>query len=199
MNEIPIALPNTLTPEEWRCLAEFKRRAAELRAAKVFSTRDVLKASISVSEGDGFKVDVTGLPDEDALRSLLVTFRLFFLNDEPSNFRRVVNILTKHTKHDALRVYLGQLRDRWKGALFRSAMFLHLDDGVVDAERILDVWLNAHYFHGDQEKEQALEALKASLTPDLIRYMLVDAVVERSRVVFTLHSMLENLECPPAA
>lgn len=171
MNEIQVPLPNTLTPEEWRCLAQFKRRASELRSAKMFSTGEVLRASVSVTEADGFKVTVTGLPDEDALRSLLVTFRLFFLNDEPTNFRRVVNILAKHTEHEVLRAYLGHLRERWKGALFRSAMFLHFDEGVVDAERILDVWLNAHYFHGDQEKEQALEALKVSLTPELIKYM----------------------------
>ncbi len=141
MNEIQVPLPDSLTPEEWRCLAQFKRRALELKSAKMLSRGEVMRASLSVTEADGFKVEVTGLPDEDALRSLLVTFRLFFLNDEPTNFRRVVNILTKHTEHEALRAYLGHLRERWKGALFTSAMFLHFNEGVVDAERILDVWL----------------------------------------------------------
>lgn len=48
------------------------------------------------------------MPDEEPLRALLLTFRLFWANDEPSNFLRVSNILKRHiAKVDARGVIDG--------------------------------------------------------------------------------------------
>jgi hypothetical protein len=193
-----VSLPNTLSAEEWRCLAQFKRRVVELRGAQVFAAGTTPRAHVESNDEVGFRVSVSGMPEEEAWRSLLLTFRFFCSQNEPAHFHRVVNILRRHSTHDELRVYLGHLNDRWKGALFRSAMFLHFGNGVVDAERILDLWLNAHYFHSDEEKQQELDALLSALTPDLTKYMLVDAVMERSRVVLMLGAMLDHLDCQPS-
>src|SRR5690348_6233896 len=122
MNEIQVALPNTLSAEEWRCLAQFKRRVTELRGASMFAAGIAPRAHVEANDEVGFRVTVSGMPEEDAWRSLLLTFRFFHSPNEPSHFHRVVKILSRHTEHQELRVYLGHLTNRWNGALFNSAM-----------------------------------------------------------------------------
>jgi hypothetical protein len=134
------------------------------------------------------------MPDEDDWRSLLMTFRFFWQAKEPSHFGRVVNIIAKHTGDSEVHAYHERLRQMWKSALFRGAMFLHTSDGVVDADAILDLWLNSHYFHSDEEKERTLNRLSSVVKTDFVRYMLVDAVLARSRVLFMLGDLIDQLD-----
>ena len=140
--------------------------------------------------------EVEGIPEEESLCPLLMSFRFFFGNDEPSNLNRVLNILGRHCRDDRLDAILGSLRLRWKHALFQNAMQLSFNGKPLSAARILDLWLNAHYFHSDPAKRETLETVSRMLTPQFLKYMLVEAVIEGSRIVFSTYEMLRELEVP---
>jgi hypothetical protein len=192
MSDVVVSLPDSLSAAEWRCVSEFQRRVAELRSARALG--DPPPAfRMEMKQASGLNVTVSGLPDEDAWRSLLMTFRFFNSKKEPAHFPRIVNILSKHCRHEELQRYMDFLRTRWRDALFSGAMFLRMKPGLVDAEKVLDLWINADYFHSDACKQAALDDLKEAVTPELAKYMLVNAVRERSRYVLMLGTTLERV------
>jgi hypothetical protein len=89
--------------------------------------------------------------------ALLLTFRHFWANDEPSNFRRLLNIVARHAPE--ARALVDGLRTKWNQALFGGIMFISFNDENLTANTLFDLWLNAHYFHNDQAKQQALDRL----------------------------------------
>jgi hypothetical protein len=195
LNTTRVRIPDTLTTDEWRCIAEFKRRAVELASASLWRS-PLGNAKVSLTKEKGFTCEIGALPDEESFRSLLLSFRFFFGNDEPSNLNRVLNILGAHCHDDRLRPELSRLRVRWKHALFRNGLQMRFNGKPLSASRILDLWLNAHYFHSDPEKRRMLETVSRMLTPQFLKFMLVNAVVESSAVVLSTYGMLKDLEIP---
>ena len=55
-------------------------------------------------------------PDEEDLRSFLLTFRQFVSEQEPVFLNRIYNLCHKHITSDELRNYLVKSREIWKNA-----------------------------------------------------------------------------------
>jgi hypothetical protein len=199
-DEILVKIDAPLTSDEWRCIREFKRRAAELAENSFLKQGFPLKVEfVSSKPGEPFTCTVGPQPPEEALRSLLLTFRLFWANDEPSNFLRILNIIGRHSSEPKLRQYLELLRSAWNEPLFHSVMTLTLGARAITANLVFDLWLNAHYFHSDPDKQQELERLSQALAPEFMKFLLVNAVTNCARVVLMLEESLRDLEPPHAA
>lgn len=160
----------SLSAEDWKCIREFKRRAAELLGCGLVKDGYDLSASMNWSIEKGFSCETKALPDEEPFRALLMTFRFFWAKKEPSNFIRVLSIIRRHSGNPTLHQLVDGLRVRWKQSLFGGLMFVHINEKPLTADHLLDLWLNSHYFHGDDEKRAALESISKMLSPELVKY-----------------------------
>jgi hypothetical protein len=113
---LEIKISDKLTDNEWRNIEIFKKKAAELRETAILEQGSNIRTSIKYERGKGLQIS-SALPREDYLKPLFMAFRFFFLNDEPSNFYRVVNILKKYTRNEHLNKRMDRLKDQWSGAL----------------------------------------------------------------------------------
>jgi hypothetical protein len=129
--------------------------------------------------------------------ALLLTFRHFWANDEPSNFRRLLNIVARHAPE--ARALVDGLRTKWNQALFGGIMFISFNDENLTANTLFDLWLNAHYFHNDQAKQQALDRLSAMMSPDFVKFLLANAVTEGCKAILLLNHALHDLNDPETA
>lgn len=77
-----------------------------------------LGANMSWKAGEPSSCTVQAMPAEEPLRALLLTFRLFLANDEPSNFLRVLKTLKRHIAQADAREVIDGLKTRWNQALF---------------------------------------------------------------------------------
>jgi hypothetical protein len=194
--EVVVHISNQLSAGEWECIDRFKARVRDLIATEIVSAEGHgISANINYKQNRGLSSTVV-LPKEDLLRSLFLAFRFFYLNDEPSNFFRVANIVKQHAADPDINRFVDAQKQRWKDAVFGGAMCISVNDQKITVNLLLDLWFNAHYFHSNRTKEQKLKDLTDSLGADFCRYMLVDAVLEASKAVFRLYDALKTCERP---
>lgn len=186
-------------PGDWRCIREFKRRAAELAENSLIRSGQRIAATLTWRAGEGLVARADSLPPEEPFRALLLTFRLFWAKDESSNFLRVLNIMGRHTDHPLVCQFVDSLRSRWKQALFGGAMLMSTDGRPITADLIFDLWLNSHYFHTDATKQKDLESLAGMLSDDFLKFMLADAVTRCCEAVLALYNAIRELKVPEAA
>jgi len=198
-DEMVVAFDAPPTPEEWHSIREFRRRAVELAENSLLKNGYALRAKISWKADEGFSCIVESIPPEEPFRSLLLTFRLFWANDEASNFVRVLNIIGRYSGQPAVRQFLDALRSEWKQALFSGTMLMSFNNKSITADMVFDLWLNAHYFHSDPKKKEELEKLSKMLSPELMKFMLANAVTQCCRAILALHYAVQSLDSPEAA
>ncbi len=196
-DEVVARLETEPSDDEWRGIRTFRLRADELCKSSLVSEGYELSANMSWKAGEPPQFTVSALPAEEPFRSLLLTFRHFVANDEPSNFLRVLNIVARHAPE--ARAFLEGLRDRWNQALFGGLMNISVSGKLLTASHIFDLWLNSHYFHNDEAKKQELERLSNMFTSDFVKFLLANAVTECSRAVMQLSYALSKLTNPKAA
>ena len=199
MPEIVVTLSTKPSVEEWRCVREFKRRIREIAENSLLKSGYALKANMSWKAGEAPSFTVSAIPPEEPFRALLLTFRLFWANDEPSNFLRVLNILSRHIAQSNARDVLDGLKTRWNQALFGGVMFMSFNGKELTSNTVFDLWLNAHYFHSDSEKQEQLERLSKMLSPEFVKFLLANAVTECCKVILVLDHALQNLSVPEPA
>jgi len=86
----------------------------------------------------------------------------------------------------ALKVFNKQ----WESSLFANVLQIKLNNKPVTSGLLLDLWFNAHYFHSDDEKEKALFELKAAFSEGFAKYMLLDSILEATKVILKVHEGL---------
>ena len=190
-HDIPIK--NSLTEQELASIRLFLKKAKELHSTHIVSGAESgisLNVASKLGKPPQFRVV---LPSEDYLRSFYMAFRFFYLEKERSNFLKIANVIKQRTDDQFARQYVDRLKDMWSGALAAKTMRIHLNGKQITPSFLMDLWFNAHYFHSDGEKEQALSSLIGMLTTDVCRFMLADAVYEASKAVFLLAKALARL------
>lgn len=192
--EIIALLVTKPSQDEWRCIHTFRLRAAELSKNSLIQSGYDLSANFSWEADKQPSFTVKAAPPEEPFRSLLLTFRHFWAKEEPSNFLRVLKIAKRHAP-DA-REFVDALKTQWNNALFGGLMDMSFNNSPVTADRIFDLWLNAHYFHNDQIKRQELERLSRLLSSDFMKFLLATAVTECCKSIFTLNHTLRKLNDP---
>ncbi|MHB1004253.1 MAG: hypothetical protein ACYC3S_01265 [Chloroflexota bacterium] len=98
-------------------------------------------------------------PDEDDLRALLTHIRPFMMERESIYLNRIYNLCHLRLTSDELKGYLIESRKRWLAAFKRGGFGLQVDDKEYTPELVMDLWINGHFFHNDEEKLRALQKL----------------------------------------
>jgi len=109
---------------------------------------------------EGFSVKVE-VPPRLEIATLLHCLRPFILSDEPASFDRVSGLVARECKGEAVRRFLGALRDRYAGRLLQEQIQVLSNDVLINSEKTLNLWLNSHGYHRDRDKTRELIARNA--------------------------------------
>ncbi|MCC6617391.1 MAG: hypothetical protein IT320_28210 [Anaerolineae bacterium] len=113
-------------------------------------------------------------PDEDDLKSFLLTFRHFVMKDEPTYFYNVVNTASKCLKLENRdrRSLLSKARDEWQRADVGLEKFI-VDRQHLKANYVLDLYINGKYFHNDPDLADRLKDFEIlPIRLDKMRFLL---------------------------
>lgn len=190
---VELVISHALSNDDWSVLAAFCIKARRLIATKLVADEaSSITAKFRYEKELGISFEAT-LPPEEQVAEYLMAFRFFYLQDEPTNFHKVLRIMGKHAQQPEVTQALKLLRTKWQNALFQSAINLSLNDRPITTSRILDLWFNAHYFHSDSIKTEALKELNEVFTEGFSKYMLLDSTYNASKVVFTVYRGLQGI------
>lgn len=120
---------------------------------------------------------------EAEFERLALRFRPFFLNDEPTRFLSVINLLGR--MNEDLRPVVASFQERWKKAVFWHRLSLTVSTpGVsVDADELIRVGFYSRYFHLNRESRKKARLYEEALGRDRYWIALVSSVWQRSVVV----------------
>jgi hypothetical protein len=133
----------------------------------------------------------------DALRSMSMSFRQLWMQDEDAQFHRIHRILRQAVKPSSdgtdVVAVLDELGRRHRQAR-REVMMKHVwvDDPVgvpkqtFDAERVINDWLYGGQFHSDPEAAARVQ----SWSPVAYEWSLIKALQEVIGVLFELHLLV---------
>lgn len=114
-------------------------------------------------------------PDEEALRSFLLTFRQFISKTESIHFTNVCDTayqLLKPEYHDK-RTFINDARVAWQKSLDGFGQ-MKIDRVVLHPEDILDMYINGRYFHNDPDyADQLKEWGKYPIRLDKMQFFFV--------------------------
>jgi hypothetical protein len=128
-------------------------------------------------------------PDEEDLRSYLMTFRQFIMENEPVFVNRVHRAAKREIRSDQLQEALAKAMAEYRAARTQGSVQMTVDGVSPEPWVILDLWLNGHYFHSDKRKAEELERLVAVQGP-LSKHVALDLVVETSRYLIALANVI---------
>lgn len=164
------------------------------RTTELFTTR--LARSEGLESSFSIKFDQTGSrfsisnPDEEDLRSYLLTYRQFISNNEPIFLDKVHNTLWQEIDAATeLQAELAKAQKFWRQQCRHGMMALSIDGQPFPPELLQDLYINGHYFHNDNRKKMTLEAL-TGLGPLLARHGFLDQIVVGSRYIGFLRSVV---------
>lgn len=161
----------------------FVRRVEELGRSKMVKEEMGYNFSLNYNQMSSLTVRLDE-PDEEALRSFLLTFRQFISPKEPVYINQIYNLCHKHLKaNNEIRDHLAESRKVWARALKTGAVELEFNEAKLSPEDVADLWLNGHYFHNDALKYERLENMLAGFGSPLIRAHFHQFLIEGARVI----------------
>ena len=160
----------------------YKSKVDELENCKLIKAGFSASVQLDFDRARGIQWSLRE-PEEDDLRSYLLTFRQFTLDHEPVFLSKIFNLCEKYISDDFLKENLRAARQDWKRIQKDLGMTLVLGGQEFTPEHVMDLWVNGFYFHSDEEKRKTLIALLPHVK-SLVRGLFLIYLVDASRIVF---------------
>lgn len=160
----------------------YVRRVEELLSTRLVTSGD-LRTSMNMraSIDEPMQLSVHQ-PDEEALRSFLLTFRQFVSDKEPVFVRRIANLLWQRLSGDEVREHLARARGRYGQSLSAGSLKFVADTHHFTPDEALDLWINGRYFHNDHRKAATLDTLDP-MSAIFVRQVFLEVLVEATRYI----------------
>lgn len=193
MTIMKIDLDVAYEEEELSALRSFHERMNHLNSCSLMQAgRASIRANMKVSAAGGVSLEVT-LPAEAEVAECLMRFRFFYLKKEPTNFLKILGIVRRRARGESVHELVAILSDQWRNSLFKNGASLRMGKRKISADYVLDLWFNAHYFHGDQKKSVELDRLNSVLSEDFSKYLMLDCVYNAIDVMQRFHAGMAGL------
>lgn len=130
-------------------------------------------------------------PEEDLLRSLLMAVRSLYAQGEPICFPRICNGLWKYLDAND-QIVVDNLRAAYKRVLNHIGprdIFLKYKDEKLMPHEILDLYINARYFHTEEEKVFKLEHVEDSDIP-IAKWLMICTVTSLAEIFVALNGVI---------
>lgn len=193
IREVQIPISHALGEAEWKLLSLFCEKVRRLLATKMVSGGvGAIRGHMKVTPETGMCFSAS-LPPEEQVAEFLMAFRFFYLQKEPTYFPGILGVIGRHASEQDARQALKSFGAQWKNSLFANAMQISVNERPITSSLLLDVWLNAHYFHSDEEKARQLQELHDIFSEPFAKYMLLDAAFEATKVVVKVYDGIKGM------
>ena len=151
----------TLQSNELGSLRAFRKAALQIRNASVIANGATISFQAIPSPGDGPSARFQ-LLEEESFRSLAMSVRLVYMQEEPANFNKVCNILYRHADA-SIQQLIADVRARYKnvveGNYIQFGLHGEYEGQVVGPREVLEAWLYGVAFHQDEDRQWLADEL----------------------------------------
>lgn len=176
------------SPSVQEQLELFVYRVDELRNTRLLKNGFNPSFSMNWHHLNGMRFQ-TRVPDDEDLRSYLLTFRQFISNDEPVYLFKIYNLCHQHITSDRLKTDLIESRKSWVKELQQGGIHLNYNGRQFTPEELTRLWINGFYFHSDYEM---LRLLKGLLPHEhmLVKHIFLNHLIEATKRVLFVGNLI---------
>ena len=168
----------------------FREKAEELRQSRLLQKGISLKFSITFDRTKGVLIE-TEKPDEEDLRSYLLTFRQFILKKGPIYLPRICNLCLQNITDVDLRKRLAEAKEFWNQDRQSYGMGVEIFDHKITPESATKLLINAHYFHSDPDRIALLKRLSSlKIDEEEINYQFRFYLVATTKFILTVSKII---------
>src|SRR6266581_5176279 len=151
----------SLQPDELRSLRAFRNAALQIRNASVIANGATIGFEARAVPAGEPQVHFQ-LLSEEPFRSLAMSVRLVYMQEEPAHFNKVCNILYRNGDANTQRM-VADARARFKavveGNYIQFGLHGPYEGQVVGPREVLEAWLYGVAFHQDYDRQWLADEL----------------------------------------
>jgi hypothetical protein len=117
-------------------------------------------------------------------------FRPFGLQDEPTSFGKIRNLVCKLVSHEQVRAFAQAQQESFSGRAMQRLVRVESNGVVLNGETTLNNWLNAYEYHRDQTKKKLLDDLHKILPLETSIPLFLNLLVDRAEAVLNLAELV---------
>jgi hypothetical protein len=178
------------TDEEWQDALLYLESFGRLSKCRIVESQAQLNWGFSWQAGATPEFRASMPPDDD-IDAFLLRMRPFVLNDEPTSFYRMRNIVARRMPLDAVRNHLERVKAAYNGSAIGFS--INHNSRSLTSDEAVDLWLNAFEYHQDDGKRVELRAMFALFPETAARALFVQMMLSRAAAVQQLAEILERL------
>lgn len=189
---VKVNISREMTSGDFETLLLFHQRVVNMANTRLIKGAESnIRASINIQASSGLQITTT-LPPEEQVAQFLMAFRFFYLKKEKTHFPKILSTVSKYSGpefHDVSKI----IRKQWDQSCSAN---IRLNGEIIASSKLIDLWFNAHYFHGEIRKQRELEQLNKILTNDFCKFMFLDSLYNASDTIRRFHAGIAELFVP---
>lgn len=174
-----VSLSGELSDNEVKLLEAFVKYADEVWDSDFMKSEERGQFKIQWEEKSGTTI-TTVLPDWNQVIVFLHKFRPILLNDEKTNFYKIHNLLAKNLDHSNFRNSLGVQHERYSGKATQAEFQIRSNKVLLNSEKLLFDWLNAHEYHRDQDKQEFIDSLHQMIPLEVSKVIFLRLLIDKA-------------------
>lgn len=178
--------------EEYSRLKDFNIYADDLKQTAFLNQQIKFQFKMDKKTGTSFSSNV---PKEADIYHFLMKLRPFILKNELTNFYSICNLISKKMKNNELNSIIKEQRDYFNGEYSQSLFTLKIKESIINSEKTLNEWLNAHIYHKDKDKMKKIDDLHSGDFPfDLSKSIWLLLLSDKAKAISTLSSIISKFQ-----
>ena len=186
-----IELPN-FSEAQRSDLREFLECAKRLNEYTFAQDWSVLsKISIQFGgKGGGIK-NVGEVPPDEQIEVFLHRLRAIYLNDERTNFNKIVNLVSSHIRDQEIAQSFRSWKREYDGSASQETFKVSVDLTTLNSQEFLGNYLNALEYHRDKERREKIQQVAQYYPLDVQKPIVVLLLFYRLSAINRLASFIE--------
>lgn len=176
--------------QDKKCLRLFLSKVTEMNKTSFVKNCSKISATFNFEQNKGLEIS-TQIPGEETLKSFLLTFRHFYMNDSQINFGKICNLLFQRTDNGEMKNSIAKAREVYNKLLSASPIGFKFNNEELTPKKIIDLWINAEYFHTDGEKRDVLEQINATVGP-FFQFLFVGPLYDLIKIINYLANLIRG-------
>ena len=149
-----------------------------------------ISATFNFDQNQGLKISAQ-IPSEETLKSFLLTFRHFYMNNSQINFGKICNLLYQKTDNTEMKDNIAKAREVYNKLLNNSSIGFKFNNEELTPKKIIDLWMNAEYFHTDREKRDVLKQINTIGEP-FFQFLFVSPLYDLVKIINYLANIIKK-------
>ncbi len=137
-------------------LREFLDCANKLNESTLAQDPSILN-KISIQFGNSGIRSVGSLPPDEQVEVFLHRLRPIYLNNERTNFNRIINLVSAHINHSQIADTFRLWKQEYDGRAMQDVFTIAVDKTILNSQEFLDNYLNALEYHRDKERREKIQ------------------------------------------